>query len=140
MSLLLRSSRTRMRPGCDLVFILSQRLISDENEKQKWENRSNLRRLGRQKKDRIGSDLNSQSMSLEKRNVPREEQFVEVGTDWRHHRQVLDRAIGKIAKNVPGRTIASCYSQASGDDMLFIEIASNKMMDQFKEELHVCES
>ncbi|KAK8790090.1 hypothetical protein WA588_000258 [Blastocystis sp. NMH] len=65
-------------------------------------------------------------MSLEKRNVPREEQFVEV----------LDRAIGKIAKNVPGRTIASCYSQASGDDMLFIEIASNKMMDQFKEELH----
>ena len=60
---------------------------------------------------------------------------MEVGVDGMN--QVLDRAIGKIAKNVPGRTIAGCYSQASGDDMLFIEIASNKMMDQFREELHV---
>jgi hypothetical protein len=50
---------------------------------------------------------------------------------------VLDKALSKIVKNVSSTMISSAYSEANSDDLLFIEVASKKLIDEFKEEARV---
>ena len=76
-------------------------------------------------------------MSEDFNNVTREEQFVEVVASVGVDIQVLEKKKKKIVKSLSTSMIASVYSEADSDDMLFIEIASKKLIDQFKEEARV---
>ena len=60
-----------------------------------------------------------------------------MGTNWINDLQVLDKALSKIVKNVSSAMISSAYSEASSDDVLFIEVASKKLIDEFKQEARV---
>ena len=69
--------------------------------------------------------------------VRRVDQFMDVVIPALVHFQVLDKTITKICRNIPRDIVSSVYSQASSDDLLFIEVAFQKMINSFREEAKV---
>lgn len=69
--------------------------------------------------------------------VTRVDQFIDVNHVSVDDEQVLDKALKKIVHNISTNTIRSCYPGISSDDALFLEIAANKMLDEYKEEAKV---
>ena len=51
--------------------------------------------------------------------------------------QVLDKALNKIVKNLSADIISNCYAGVDSDDRLFIEIAANKLLDEYREKAKV---
>ena len=70
-------------------------------------------------------------------SVKRVDQFIDVYyVDLSEH-QVLDKALKKIVNNVSADIISNCYAGVGSEDKLFIEIAANKLLDEYKEEAKV---
>ena len=55
----------------------------------------------------------------------------------KYDEQVLDKALAKITKNLSSDVIASAYKGIPSEDMLFIQIAATKLLDEYKEEAKV---
>ena len=49
----------------------------------------------------------------------------------------LDKALAKITKYLSSDVIASAYIGIPSEDMLFIQIAATKLLDEYKEEAKV---
>ena len=76
-------------------------------------------------------------MNEESTSKKRVDDFIDVYSLSCVLHQVLDKALNKIVKNLSADIISNCYEGVGSDDKLFIEIAANKLLDEYKEEAKV---
>lgn len=76
-------------------------------------------------------------MNEEFTSSKRVDQFIDVFSMSYVLHQVLDKALKKIVNNLSADIISNCYEGVGSDDKLFIEIAANKLLDEYKEEAKV---
>lgn len=76
-------------------------------------------------------------MTEELSSVTRVDQFLDVFFVIQLDDQVLDKALRKIVNNISSDLISDCYSGIESDDKLFVEIAANKFLGEYKEKAKV---
>ena len=76
-------------------------------------------------------------MNEESTSKKRVDDFIDVYSLSCVLHQVLDKALKKIVNNLSADIISNCYEGVGSDDKLFIEIAANKLLDEYREKAKV---